>query len=268
MDLFVLFVLGFGVLLGAARGADILLWTDAVSGLCTFGSVWWRYAAIAAAALLSAACGHLRPSRPQAMCGRHPAAGAFAVLGAVCFAASAIVRLAVAAVQFSAGYFAIASVIHAVLEAACALWLVRLGYAWLRRGRWRAPAGGLVLAVLGSAVFYWQVLARFIENSSSWHRAGETAEVWLALAALVFLAALARALYLPGTANGGALCSGALAAFCLCLCWQLPQLIAVRDLRDMLSALGLCCVGAIGAVCAVACLGKPRSGRASIGRIA
>lgn len=265
MDIFVRIVFGLGALLSAARCADILLWTDAVSGLCVFGSVWWRYAAAAAAVLLSIACGYTRPSRPRAMCGRHPAAGVLSVLGAVCFAAACAVRIAAVAVQMAVGYLDIATFVRAALEALCAVWLACLGRAWLRRGEWKAPAGGLVLAVFGSAIFYWRVLARFIENSSSWHRVAETAEVWVLLAALIFLSALARALYLPGTAKGEVFLSGALAAFCLCLCWQLPQLAVTYSFQDVFSSLGLCCIGALGAVCAAACSGRPEGRHASIG---
>ena len=37
--------------LGIARGADLAFGTDAVTGLCTVGSVWWRYAALGAVVL-------------------------------------------------------------------------------------------------------------------------------------------------------------------------------------------------------------------------
>ncbi|MFR9068384.1 MAG: hypothetical protein ACLVJH_17490 [Faecalibacterium prausnitzii] len=87
------------------------------------------------------------------------------------------------------------------------------------------PTRSLTPAVLGSVVFYWCVLARFMENSSSWHRVAPTAMVWQLLAGLMFLSALARALYLPGTSDGRTLCAGGLAAFALCLCWELPTVL-------------------------------------------
>ena len=31
------------VLLGLGRGADLAFATDAATGLCTAGAVWWRY---------------------------------------------------------------------------------------------------------------------------------------------------------------------------------------------------------------------------------
>ena len=76
------------------------------------------------------------------------------------------------------------------------------------RKDWKTPTRSLTPAVLGSAVFYWCVRARFMENSSSWHRLAPTAMVWQLLAGLMFLSALARALYLPGTSDGRTLCAG------------------------------------------------------------
>ena len=126
---------------------------------------------------------------------------------------------------------------------------------------WKAPTRSLTPAVLGSVIFYWCVLARFMENSSSWHRVAPTAMVWQLLAGLVFLSALARALYLPGTSDGRTLCAGALASFALCLCWEVPgvaQMLAENGSAalltpELLFRLGLCCVGVLGGLCAVRC---------------
>ena len=81
------------------------------------------------------------------------------------------------------------------------------------------------------------------------------------LAGLVFLSALARALYLPGTSDGRTLCAGGLAAFALCLCWELPTVLQTLVQEGggalltptLLFRLGLCCVGALGALSAVRC---------------
>ena len=110
-------------------------------------------------------------------------------------------------------------------------------------------------------LFYWNVLMRFMENSSSWHRVQPTAAVWQELAALLFLAALARTLYLPQPENGRTLHAAALAAFCLCLCWELPTVLQTLVQEGggalltptLLFRLGLCCVGALGALSAVRC---------------
>ena len=100
-----------------------------------------------------------------------------------------------------------------------------------------------------------------MENSSSWHRVAPTAMVWQLLAGLMFLSALARALYLPGTSDGRTLCAGGLAAFALCLCWELPTVLQTLVQEGggalltptLLFRLGLCCVGALGALSAVRC---------------
>ena len=79
------------------------------------------------------------------------------------------------------------------------------------------------------------------------------------LAALLFLAALARTLYLPQPENGRTLHAAALAAFCLCLCWELPRVLlllaaglgsgAAAVLPELLSGLALCCIGGMGLAC-------------------
>ena len=72
---------------------------------------------------------------------------------------------------------------------------------------------------------------------------------------------LVRALYLPGTSDGRTLCAGGLAAFALCLCWELPTVLQTLVQEGggalltptLLFRLGLCCVGALGALSAVRC---------------
>ena len=118
----------------------------------------------------------------------------------------------------------------------------------------------------GSLLFYWNVLMRFMENSSSWHRVQPTAAVWQELAALLLLAALARTLYLLQPENGRTLHAAALAAFCLCLCWELPRVLLLLAaglgsgmaavLPELLSGLALCCIGGMG----LACTGQGKTG--------
>ena len=74
---------------------------------------------------------------------------------------------------------------------------------------------------------YWGVLSRFMENSSSWHRVEPTAMVWQMLAALVFLSAMVRALWLPETSNGRQLCEAGICTFLLCICWELPRVLVL-----------------------------------------
>ena len=173
--------------------------------------------------------------------------------------------LAAAGAQLAVGLSATSSFVRSILECICAVWLSTLGRCWLTPSGWKKPTGGLYLAVAGSVLFYWNVLMRFMENSSSWHRVAPTAAVWQALAALLPLSSLARALYLPKPENGRTLCAAGLAALCLCLCWELPYaaVLAVGAaaepalLPELFAALALCCVGALGGVCAAACARRP-----------
>ena len=45
------------VLLGLGRGADLAFATDAATGLCTAGAVWWRYLALGAVVLAAVLAG-------------------------------------------------------------------------------------------------------------------------------------------------------------------------------------------------------------------
>ena len=49
------------VLLGLGRGADLAFATDAATGLCTAGAVWWRYLALGAVVLAAVLAGRSRP---------------------------------------------------------------------------------------------------------------------------------------------------------------------------------------------------------------
>ena len=243
------------VLLGLGRGADLAFATDAATGLCTAGAVWWRYLALGAVVLAAVLAGRSRPLPPEPLRSRRPAAGVLAFAGAVCM-------LAAGAAQFVFAAGTVSTFVRILLEVACAVWLSNLGRSWLRGDGWKTPAGGLPLAIAGSALFYWNVLMRFMENSSSWHRVTPTAAVWQELAALLFLSALARALYLPQPGNRKALCAAGLAAFVLSLCWQLPQTLLLMTGLGwaspavwpyLLADAGLCCIGGMGAACAKSC---------------
>ncbi len=252
----VLFVFVLSALLGVLRMADLLFGTDAATGLCIVGSVWWRYLALGIVVLAAVLAGRKSGKKADAVCSRQPLAGVLAFAGAVCFLAAAGVQIMLGTASVLGGS------VRCILECLCSVWLSTMGRRWLSPNDWKKPFGGLYLAVAGSLLFYWNVLLRFMENSSSWHRVAPTAAVWQELAALVFLAALARALHIPQADNGKTLCAAGLAAFALCLCWQLPQTVVLMSglswaapavWPEILAGLGLCCVGGIGGVCAVAC---------------
>lgn len=256
MNSSVLFVFVLGVLLGVLRAADLALGTDAATGLCVVGSVWWRYLALGIVVLAAVLVGWKAGKKAEAVRSHQPLAGVLAFVGAVSFLAAAGVQFALGAAAGVSGF------VRVILECACSVWLSTMGRCWLSLNDWKKPFGGLYLAVAGSLLFYWNVLMRFMENSSSWHRVQPTAAVWQALAALVFLAALARALHVLQPGNAKTLCAAGLAAFVLCLCWQLPRVVVLLTgigwaapavWAEIFAEIGLCCVGGIGAACAAAC---------------
>ena len=247
MNALILLSILLSAALGIARGADLAFGTDAVTGLCTVGSVWWRYLALSIVVLAAVLVGRTQPSRSEAVRSRRPLAGILAFVGAVCFLAAAGAQIALGAASGLGG------IVRCILECLCSAWLSTMGRCWLSPNERKKPFGGLYLAVAGSLLFYWNVLMRFMENSSSWHRVAPTAAVWQALAALLLLSSLARALYLPKPENGRTLCAAGLAALCLCLCWELPRVlvllfhgITAADLPDVLFGFGMCCIGALG----------------------
>ena len=253
MNFFIMVSLFLSAALGVFRGIDLAFLTDAETGLCIVGSVWLRYGALAVAVGAAVAAGRCCKPQTDALRGHCTLSGVVALAAAVCYGEAAVLRILWMGSS-------VAMLIRAALEALCAFWMIGLGLSWLRKD-WKTPTRSLTPAVLGSAVFYWCVLARFMENSSSWHRVAPTAMVWQLLAGLVFLSALARALYLPGTSDGRTLCAGALASFALCLCWEVPSVVQILAENgsaalltpELLFRLGLCCVGVLGGLCAVRC---------------
>lgn len=261
MNFFIMVSLFLSVALGVFRGIDLALLTDAETGLCIVGSVWLRYGALAVAVGAAVAAGRCCKPQTDALRGHCTPSGVVALAAAVCYGLAAVLRV------FWMGSSAV-MLIRAALEALCAFWMIGLGLSWLRKD-WKTPTRSLTPAVLGSAVFYWCVLARFMENSSSWHRVAPTVVVWQMLAALVFLSVLGRALSLPDTADSRTLCASGLTVWALCLCWELPQLLdtllrggVLARLPDFFFGLGLCCIGVLGGICAVRTT-RTESGRKS-----
>ena len=249
----VLFVFILSILLGVLRAADLAFGTDAVTGLCVVGSVWWRYLALGIVVLAAVLVGRTQPSRSEAVRSRRPLAGILAFVGAVCFLAAAGAQIALGAASGLGGF------VRCILECLCSAWLSTMGRSWLSPNEWKKPFGGLYLAMAGSLLFYWNVLLRFMENSSSWHRVSPTAQVWVLLGMLVFLSSLVRALWLPETSDGKALCTSGLAAFVLGFCWELPQTLTLAmpsqfvltALPSIFFGLGMACLGTLGVFCTV-----------------
>lgn len=245
MNFFIMVSLFLSAALGVFRGIDLALLTDAETGLCIVGPVWLRYGALAVAVGAAVAAGRCSQPQAGALRGHCTPSGVVALAAAVCYGEAAVLRILWMGSS-------VVMLIRAALEALCAFWMIGLGLSWLRKD-WKIPTRSLTPAVLGSAVFYWCVLARFMENSSSWHRVEPTAMVWQMLAALVFLSAMIRALWLPETSNGCQLCEAGICTFLLCFCWELPRVlvllfhgIAAADLPEVLFGFGMCCIGVLG----------------------
>ena len=122
------------VLLGLGRGADLAFATDAATGLCTAGAVWWRYLVLGAVVLAAVLAGRSRPLPPEPLRSRRPAAGVLAFAGAVCM-------LAAGAAQFVLAAGTVSTFVRILLEVACAVWLSNLGRSWLRHLLRRDGAG-------------------------------------------------------------------------------------------------------------------------------
>ena len=194
MNLLILTSIILSVILGVGRMVDLALFTDAETGLCVVGSVWLRYAALAVAILLAVAAG--RAAKPEAgkLCSPCKPSGVMAVLGAGFMAATFVAKLALWDSSV------VSRIIMAFLSLSCSAWLLALGRSWMSKS-WKRPSDDLTHVVLGTAVFYWCVLARFMENSSSWHRVAPTVVVWRSACAGSFLSCwilCCGAVYWPG----------------------------------------------------------------------
>ena len=258
MNALILLSILLSAALGIARGADLAFGTDAVTGLCTVGSVWWRYAALGAVVLAAVLIGRHCAGKAETVRSRQPLAGVLAFAGAVCF-------LAAAGAQLAVGLSATSSFVRSILECICAVWLSTLGRCWLTPSGWKNAYGRAVSGGGGQCAVLLERADALYGEQLQLAPGGPTAAVWQALAALLLLSSLARALYLPKPENGRTLCAAGLAALCLCLCWELPHaaVLAVGAaaepalLPELFAALALCCVGALGGVCAAACARRP-----------
>ena len=159
------------VLLGLGRGADLAFATDAATGLCTAGAVWWRYLALGAVVLTAVLVGRSRPLPPEPLRSRRPAAGVLAFAGAVCV-------LAAGAAQFVLAAGTVSTFVRILLEVACAVWLSNLGAAGCPDG-WKTPTGGLPLASSGQcAVLLERADALYGEQLQLAQGTAHAAAVW------------------------------------------------------------------------------------------
>lgn len=134
----VLFVFILSILLGVLRAADLAFGTDAVTGLCVVGSVWWRYLALGIVVLAAVLVGRTQPSRSEAVRSRRPLAGILAFVGAICFLAAAGAQIALGAASGLGGF------VRCILECLCSAWLSTMGRCWLSPNEWKSPLAGCI----------------------------------------------------------------------------------------------------------------------------
>ena len=155
-----LFVVGTALTIG--RALDLGLWTDLESGLCAVGPVWLRYAALAVGVLAAICIGRKLAHGPQELRNHCKPSGIVTAMAGAFFTAAGFLRFAV-------GMTGAGSFVRAILEILCGQWLAQLAKSWLRKD-WQPPTKSMASGIWGTLVFYWCVLSRFMENSSSWHR--------------------------------------------------------------------------------------------------
>ena len=262
--------LAVSLLLGAARAADLFLNTDTATGFLLSGSVWTRYWLMAPVVILAWLAGLYVP-RKQA-CGLRPGAGVWMsgvnfVFVPLAFCSELYGFLTVLNVLFGTPEQAgrhqtaerillgqLADVTRAALFVVFGVWCLLVFF----ENRAREKRGGwmLYLGVAGSAAFYLHTVVRFVEQPASLYRILPAVEIFSALAPLLFVTALLRALYLPGgVGTAPALSRCGLLAFFFCTCLALPQAVwqGMNGVDTPVSfplAITLGCTGLLGAACA------------------
>lgn len=262
--------LAVSLLLGAARAADLFLNTDTATGFLLSGSVWTRYWLMAPVVILAWLAGLYVPRKQP--CGLRPGAGVWMsgvnfVFVPLAFCSELYGFLTVLNVLFGTPEQAgrhqtaerillgqLADVTRAALFVVFGVWCLLVFF----ENRAREKRGGwmLYLGVAGSAAFYLHTVVRFVEQPASLYRILPAVEIFSALAALLFVTALLRALYLPGgVGTAPALSRCGLLAFFFCTCLALPQAVwqGMNGVDTPVSfplAITLGCTGLLGAACA------------------
>ena len=242
--------LAVSLLLGAARAADLFLNTDTATGFLLSGSVWTRYWLMAPVVILAWLAGLYVPRKQP--CGLRPGAGVWMSGVNFVFVPPEQAGRHQTAERILLGQ--LADVTRAALFVVFGVWCLLVFF----ENRAREKRGGwmLYLGVAGSAAFYLHTVVRFVEQPASLYRILPAVEIFSALAALLFVTALLRALYLPGgVGTAPALSRCGLLAFFFCTCLALPQAVwqGMNGVDTPVSfplAITLGCTGLLGAACA------------------
>ncbi len=245
-----------GVCGAVAYWIDLMNFTDLSKGFSTAGSVWVRYGVLGvllAAALLASLMAARRPVGVQR---RNLPVAVFSLLCALAQAGLGGIELFAAWAAKDALTLALGA-----LSLLCAWWMLIQGRFWAADAPKGAPAGGVTMGILGSLYFLLLTCARFAGNASSLYRFAQTAQVFAALAALLFVTVLLRSCFFPESGNGRKLYFSGMWAFYLCTCFELPQALArwmagATQLGDLAVSAALACTGLMGMACALTALGR------------
>lgn len=245
------------LLTGALRAADLLLWTDPATGFARVGGLWLRAAVLAAAALLLALLSRRASRRPLAPLQTCLTLPATLTLTAVALGANAgrVLLGGDLPIHFAAlrdlgpAYLWLmltnSGLLTALLALLAGIWCVWAALRCLRGGPPAPAAGGL--AVL--PWFAWVAIERFLAAPAAVSRLPATTRVLCAGAALVFIAALLRLLYVPAQPKGQTLFFAGMLCFLGGACLELPQVLLTADgqLLEALAMAGLGLTGLAGA---------------------
>lgn len=260
--------LALGAAVALWRTADLFLFTDVPTGFGAGGAAW-RYAAMGLCALAALALPLAVPkqkmAQPDVPGAQAPLCAAF---GAVCaaFGLWAPLSLAMYGTQLSGHHVTPRREMLAALGLVSrGVWFLALGAvcllaAWRAYTKQKKRALALGPGAAASGALYLHAVLRFIDAPASLHHVQPTLEVLGAVCAVLFFAALLRALS-PEGARARWVCRTGLAAFYFCTCWGLPQLVwqlctGAEGGTPTLAAIALALLGLWGAAAACRALGE------------
>lgn len=239
---------------GVVRWLDLAAYTDPATGFVTYGPVWARYAVGGGVLAVLALASLLACRRPMALARPSRALGAYSLAVGTGFTAYA-------GAQFSRLFSGLEglALAQAVLYLLTGLWFFLLATSQLSGGL-KSPTRSAAAGLIGTLSLYLLTVVRFGFQPSGIVRIGPTVEVFSALAALLFCAALVKLVYLRGAKSARWLHFAGLAAFFLCTCLELPQTVfswqaGEAGLPDLCESGLLALLGLLGAGCSIALSG-------------
>lgn len=261
-----LLLLAAGILLAALHTADLLLWTDTLTGFAAAGPVWARFVLWLAALGLPYLASRHAAAQPAALSDTNAPLGVALLATGLLLAAGG--GLSLPAAQFvtrnpglTQGYPLFAAWLDVILPVWAGVWLLVYGVrAMIGYGVRRHRLGGPLLAVAVPLCFLWKLVWRFQFVPASLYRLPCTLRVLSAVAALLFATVLLKVFLVPGLPCGHTLFAAGSGCFLLCTGLELPQTLweaahGMLTLPDLLGGLGFGALGLCGLVCAWAACG-------------